>query len=208
MICAQPLPSSETVELGGSRLPSVHRYGLGAVLSVAFAAFAWALLGWGLDLEADMVDPSWLLPVVVVGYLRATGLECPTRLRIYNHLVVLPGDHFRSIARTLGLGVGETRRHLDILIRNRIVREDKSTGKCRYYLCGGRADPERNELFAKYWRCRDLRGRVLLALRYAGQARPSAVAEELGISRQLASYHLAYLAAHGLAEKDGPCYRA
>ncbi len=166
-------------------------------------------------LTASMPEPllpspqaALLVPIFAVGYSRATGLDHPTRVRIYNHLLVLPGDHFRSIVRTLRIGVGEGRHHLNVLLRGGFVREDKTNGRCRYYAEGGAPVADRNELFAKHWSYRDLRLRVLFTVRNLGGAKPSTVAKVLNISRQLAAYHLANLEDLGLVAREGRQYRA
>lgn len=175
---------------------------------MASAGAAW-IVGW-MHPERLLSVPGavWLLPAFAVGYLRATGLDHPTRVRIYNHLLVLPGDHFRSIVRSLRIGVGEGRHHLNVMLRAGVVREDKSNGRCRYYAEGLGPLKDRNELFAKHWTYRDLRLRVLFAVRNLGDPKPSTVAKALGISRQLAAYHLANLAELGLVKRDGRHYRA
>ncbi len=149
-----------------------------------------------------------LLPAFALGYSRVTGLDHPTRVRIYNHLIVLPGDHFRSIVRSLRIGVGEGRHHLSVMVRNGLVRESRTNGRCRYYAEGQGPMSDRNELFAKHWGYRDLRLRVLFAVRNLGDARPSEVAKALGISRQLVAYHLAHLSELGLVQRNGRRYRA
>ncbi len=146
------------------------------------------------------------LPIFAFGYARASGLDHPTRIRIYNHLLVLPGDHFRSIVRSLRIGMGEGRHHLNVMLRAGLVREDKTNGRCRYYPEGQGPGSDRNDLFSKHWQYRDLRVRVLFAVRSAGAARPSTVAKSLGISRQLAAYHLASLEELGLVRRDGRSY--
>ena len=153
-------------------------------------------------------DVAALLPIFAFGYARVGGLDHPTRVRIYNHLLVLPGDHFRSIVRNLSIGIGEGRHHLNVMLRSGLVREDKSNGRCRYYAEGQGPTIERNDLFAKHWDYRDLRLRVLFAVRNLGEAKPSTVAQALGISRQLASYHLANLVELGFVTRDGRHYRA
>lgn len=163
--------------------------------------------GWATR-SLPSASPFLLVPFFAVGYTRVTGLDHPTRVRIYNHLLVLPGDHFRSIVRSLRIGVGEGRHHLNVMLRSGLVREDKSNGRCRYYAEGQGPMMDRNELFAKHWDYRDLRLRVLFTVRTLGQAKPSAVAKSLGISRQLAAYHLANLTELGLIQRDGRHYRA
>ncbi len=148
------------------------------------------------------------MPLFAFGYARASGLDHPTRIRIYNHLLVLPGDHFRSIVRSLRIGMGEGRHHLNVMLRRGLVREDKANGRCRYYPEGQDLASDRNALFAKHWEYRDLRVRVLFTVRTAGGAKPSTVANALGISRQLAAYHLSCLEELGLVRRDGRSYFA
>ncbi len=147
-------------------------------------------------------------PIFAVGFTRAVGLDHPTRVRIYNHLLTLPGDHFRSIVRNLRIGIGEGRHHLNVMLRAGLVREDKANGRCRYYAEGVGPTADRNELFAKHWGYRDLRLRILFEVRNAPDPKPSTVARSLGISRQLAAYHLTNLAELGLVRREGRRYRA
>lgn len=137
-----------------------------------------------------------------------TVMTHPTRVRIIAHLKVLPGDHFRSIVRMLGLGIGNARHHLDVLLRNGLVREDKTASRVRYYVSGAGSDGEKNQLFAKHWNYRDLRLRVLFVSQTQGDATPASVAAALGISRQLAAYHLASLVELGLLRKENRRYRS
>lgn len=182
--------------------------GLTAGLAL-FAVSAAYVVGEGSpDGPASATAVTAFVPLLAFGYARASGLDHPTRVRIYNHLLVLPGDHFRSIIRTLSIGVGEGRHHLNVMIREGLVREDKTNGHCRYYAEGQGPAMERNDLFAKHWGYRDLRLRVLFAVRNLGDAKPSTVAVALGISRQLAAYHLANLVELGLVSRVGRHYRA
>ena len=135
-------------------------------------------------------------------------LAHPIRVQIMERLSLLPGDHFRSIVRTLRIGEGDAEYHLHILVRNGLVREVKSNGRCRYYLSGAGADREKNALFARHWAFRDLRLRVLFAVRQEHGTTPASVARTLGISRQLAAYHLGRLVELGLVRRDHGHYRA
>ncbi len=193
---------------GGIGVPFSRRFGLAA--GFILAALSGVHLAAGVHPEglATSPDIAALVPIFAVGYARASGLDHPTRLRIYNHLLVLPGDHFRSIVRSLSIGIGEGRHHLNVMLRQGLVREDKTNGRCRYYAEARGPATERNDLFAKHWGYRDLRLRVLFAVRNLGDAKPSAVAQALGISRQLAAYHLANLVELGLVTRVGRHYRA
>lgn len=146
--------------------------------------------------------------VVIEALSLSTGLEHPTRLCIYRHLVLLPGDHFRSIVRSLGIAHGTASHHLAVLVRNGLVSVDRRNGRCRYYPLGAEAETERNALYRKHWNYRDLRLRILSVTRNLGAAKAAAVARALGISRQLAWYHLERLSELGLLRRENGDYRA
>lgn len=130
----------------------------------------------------------------------------PTRLRIHGHLVLLPGDHLRSIARALRLSLSTTKYHLGVLLRRGLVKVENVNGRSRYYAAGRDSKPHRNELFERHWKYRDLRLRVLLAVERMDRPSPSAVARGLGISRQLAAYHLGRLVEAGLVRHTSGGY--
>ena len=130
------------------------------------------------------------------------GLDHPVRERIYGHLLTLPGDHFCSIVRSLGLGSGSGRHHLTVLVRKGLVTRDRTNGRVRFYLAGP-ASAEQVQLYRAHWEYRDLRQRALLAVRRMGAAGVSEVAQCLGISRQLAAYHLGELLAAGRLRRKG-----
>lgn len=163
---------------------------LGACL--AFAGVLW---------RAAEPSPSTSL-LIGVGLL--VGLQHPVRRRIYDHLCRLPGDQLRSVARSLHLAVGTARYHFDALRREGLIYRQDSNGRTRYYATGGEA--EVNRLYARHWEFRDVRLRVLDALRRMESAPPAVIAKALGVSRQLVSYHLACLEKAGLARREGTRY--
>ena len=128
---------------------------------------------------------------------RRAVLAHPSRRRIYEHLLRLPGDHFRGIVRALRLSEGTARHHLAVLLRARLVAKEEADGRCRYYPRGGSRTSQRIGIYRDHWKYRGLGFRVLLSVRNLREARPCTVARALGISRQLASYHLARLAEKG-----------
>lgn len=157
-------------------------------------------------------EPRWsraFLGLLVLFVLRqeVTPLDHPTRRRIHDHLLRLPGDHFRSIVRTLGLSQGTAWYHLGILVDRGIVGVRKVDGRVRYFVRGASPDAERTEVFLKHWAYRDLRGRVFRVVQEHPQLRSAEVAERLGISRQLAEYHLTRLRETGLLQGDVALHR-
>lgn len=135
-------------------------------------------------------------------------LDHPVRRRIYRHLLVLPGDHLRSVARSLRLRLGTARYHLAYLVRRGLVQRDAVGGRCRFYPVGDGSEDARNRLYRRHWKYREIRRRILLTVSRTRGARASAVARSLRISRQLASYHLARLAEAGLLHREGGLYRS
>jgi predicted transcriptional regulator len=135
-------------------------------------------------------------------------LAQPTRRRIVEHLRMLPGDHFRSIVRTLHLSLGATRHHLTVLAKRGLVRSERIGGKLRYFAVPEGAGLPLNDTFKQYWKYRDLRVRVWSAVLRSPEVRPSDVALTLGVSRQLVAYHLKCLSELGLVVRSHGRYRA
>jgi len=134
-------------------------------------------------------------------------LEQATRRRVYEHLLLLPGDHFRSIVRSLRIGVGTAQHHLRVLVRGGLVYERKAEGRSRYYVSGDSEQLAKNDLFGKHWGFRDLRLRVWNALNRTGESTATKIATILGITRQLAAYHLGRLEEKGLVSSQNRRYR-
>ncbi|HLQ42734.1 MAG TPA: MarR family transcriptional regulator [Thermoplasmata archaeon] len=133
-------------------------------------------------------------------------LDHPTRRLIYRHLLLLPGDHFRAIVRSLRLGHGTASHHLDMLVRSGLLVSERTNGRRRYYAKGDESESERNQLYTKHWNYRDLRLRILFALDRTPKARPGELARLLGISRQLVAYHLSRLVELGMIKRENGRY--
>ena len=130
-------------------------------------------------------------------------LDHPVRARVYRHLLVLPGDYLRSIVRCLNLPLGTVCYHLSVLILAGFVCPIRAGSRTRYYPMGAASHPQMNQLFEKYWRHRDVRTRVLVAVRRIQDPSPSSVGRALGVSRQLVLYHLRFLESLGVIQRVG-----
>jgi len=91
------------------------------------------------------------------------------------------------------------------LVQDGLIYKQEINGRSRYYVSGGEA--EVNRLYARHWEYRDIRLRVLLTLRRMENAQAAEIAKVLGISRQLASYHLRCLEKAGRVRRHGATYR-
>ncbi len=154
---------------------------------------------------ATALPMSFARPSTRSASSRTVLLEHPTREKILAHLEVVPGDHFRSIVRSVKVSVGETRHHLNILMRRGLVREQRGSRVCRYYSARTRQS-DRTTVFEAFWRLTDCRHQVLTVVQERNVVRPSEVAIALGISRQLADYHLQHLAATGEIHREQGSY--
>jgi len=172
-------------------------------------AFAGTVGAISMLVLATSRSPARDLPVggtpLLIGLGLLVGLKHPVRRQIYDHLRLLPGDHFRSVARSLRLAVGTARYHLNALLQDGLIYRQDTNGRTRYYVTGGEA--EMNRLYARHWEYRDVRLRVLLAMRQMEDAQPASIAKVLGISRQLAAYHLRCLEKEGRVRRHGAHYR-
>lgn len=157
--------------------------------------------------NVDARAVSSFLAAFLLAAFQQVRPDHPTRVRIYEHLLRLPGDHFRSIVRSLRLGIGTTRHHLDVLEKEGLVHSERRNGRCRYYPRGREVHPQLNWLYDRHWNYRDLRTRVLFTVRRLEDARPVTVARTLRISRQLAAYHLEKLEESGYLRRVGGRYQ-
>jgi len=175
--------------------PSAYGF-LGTVEAIDYVLRSFSRMSGAISIQAT----SFLIGAAIMA-----GLKHPVRRRIYDHLVRLPGDHFRSVARSLDIAVGTARYHLAALLRDGLVYREDTNGRARYYVKAGAADV--NRLYAQHWEFRDVRLRIVGALRRLERAQPATISKVLGISRQLVSYHLVRLEKAGRVRREGSLYR-
>jgi predicted transcriptional regulator len=114
-------------------------------------------------------------------------LQQPIRGGIYDHIVANPGIRFNHLRQTLGLSHGATAYHLQVLEHNGLVRRRTAWTTRHYYPAVGAPPlpaPAADDA-------------ILDFVRKNPGAGPAEVARSLGLSRQLAHYHLRRLAASG-----------
>src|SRR5256885_12067553 len=95
---------------------------------------------------------------LLIGLGLLAGLKHPVRRQIYDHLRLLPGDHFRSVARSLRLAVGTARYHLNSLVQDGLIYKQEINAPSPNYVSGGHA--EVNRLYARHWQNRSICLRV------------------------------------------------
>src|SRR2546430_17426823 len=109
--------------------PSAYGF-LGTVEAIDYVLRAFSRTSGAISIQAT----SFLIGAAIMA-----GLKHPVRRRIYDHLIRLPGDHFRSVARPLDIAIGPARYHLAALVREGLVFKEDTNGRGRHNGKGGAA---------------------------------------------------------------------
>lgn len=129
-------------------------------------------------------------------------LDLPLRKRIYDHIRLNPGVHFREVQRNLDLAVGQLDFHVNSMIKGEVIVKEMEAGNARFYV---RDRFSRDEKKALSVLRRDIpRGIVLYLLDRPGSS-PSKILEAFSITNATLSYHLRKLEKSGIlkAEAEG-----
>ena len=118
-----------------------------------------------------------------------------TRERIRDHVAANPGVHFRALVRDLDLATGQVQYHL---ARLEDVRVERVNGRTHYYPPGYDAWERGALALLRRETARD----VVAALYDAGEARPAAVADRVGIARSTLEHHLDGLVSSDVVRKE------
>ncbi|HWH08191.1 MAG TPA: winged helix-turn-helix transcriptional regulator, partial [Candidatus Thermoplasmatota archaeon] len=123
------------------------------------------------------------------------------RRRIYEAVRARPGASVVELVAAVGLSRILVRHHLKMLEAHKLVRATVWRRRRTYAVAGSEAGRAACEL-------KDAtRRRVAAALARAGRATQKQLAQELGISQRLVSYHLARLEASALVRAEGKAPR-
>ena len=118
-----------------------------------------------------------------------------TRGQIYGYVRVHPGDTYTDIKRNLDLNNGTLTYHLDVLEKQRLVRSIVRGSRKMFYPVDVRPPDDGGGLH-------ELQRRLLKGLGEAPGISVTTLAASLGISRQLALYHLRLLQRSGLVRLE------
>jgi len=118
-----------------------------------------------------------------------------TRGQIYGYIRVHPGDTYTDIKRNLSLNNGTLTYHLDVLERERLVRAVNRGSRKMFYTMEVRPAEDGGGLH-------EIQQRILRVLGEAPGAAVPDLAAVLGISRQLALYHLRLLVSQDLVRLE------
>ncbi|MUV58056.1 winged helix-turn-helix transcriptional regulator [Halogeometricum sp. CBA1124] len=121
-----------------------------------------------------------------------------TRTQIRTYVDSHPGVHFNGLVRSLDLAPGQVQHHVRRLVdAERLVREE-FYGRTHYYP-PGLTEWERATVALYH---RDTARAILTRLLDDGEARPAALAEELGVARSTLEWHVGHLEEQGVLQKQ------
>lgn len=140
-----------------------------------------------------MLDPSHHAERI-----RRLLLAVPNRRRVFEAISHVPGTHLRRLSRELRLAIGSVEHHLRQLERHGLVFSYRA-GRRKSYFETGALEPQDaailHALRKPSW------GRSLERLLERGEAEPSQIARDTGISPDAASYALRRMCAAGLVDR-------
>lgn len=141
------------------------------------------------------------LKIIGILYTRIRSdelLEHPRRRGIYETVLAHPGIHFRELHRASGGAYGPFLFHIRLLSEGGYLRSER---RGRYRQVFATVSPPGATSGAPA--IPNPVARAVFAALAEGAVRPGDVAVRLGVSRQLASYHLQRLEKAGLVRRDG-----
>jgi PKD repeat protein len=123
-------------------------------------------------------------------------LDQPIRYKIHGFILGNPGAHFGLIKHVLELPNGQLAHHLNQLIRTDLIYSKSDGAKKRFYPM----DYPKSEDNGHY--LSSLQEKILVVVKENSGISQKKVASKIGISRQVAGYHLALMEQGGLVKKE------
>jgi len=168
---------------------------------VAAALAAWFTgLGIAGTERGRMAFISWFVLPLYARMKKVDVLDQFTRGQIYGYIVVHPGDSYVDIKRNLQLNNGTLTHHLNVLERDGRIRS-KNQGTRKLFFAEGARVPEDGGGM------HEVQQQILKHLEESGGLAVSDVAGVIGISRQLAIYHLRDMSRKGLVRIERRAFR-
>jgi DNA-binding MarR family transcriptional regulator len=168
---------------------------------VAAALAAWfAGLGIAGTERGRMAFISWFVLPLYTRMKKEDVLGQFTRGQIYGYIVVHPGDSYVDIKRNLQLNNGTLTHHLNVLERDGLIRSKNQGTRKRFFAAGARVPEDGGGMH-------EVQQQILRHLEESGGLAVSDVAGVIGISRQLAIYHLRDMNRKGLVRIERRAFR-
>jgi parallel beta-helix repeat protein len=155
----------------------------------------------GIGASALLIDAAkyglllWFLPLFS-RINRKNVLDQPTRYKILGYIIGNPGAHFGLIKHDLELGNGQLADHLRHLTKTHLIYSKTDGLKKRFYPVGYPKKEDGEHPFSA------LQEKIFSIIRSNSGISQKRLASEIGISRQVAGYHLTKMEKEGVIEKE------
>jgi predicted transcriptional regulator/uncharacterized membrane protein len=193
-VSAEPINVAVSIQPAPRPVPVVSMEGLGIALGI-FLALSGLALGWN---EVVLVAFINLLLPLYVKLRRDEVLDHYTRGKIHGYIIANPGEHYNSLKAQLRLKNGTLAYHLRVLEREGYVKTTRDGMFKRFYPMEALV-PRRKSEFS------GMQEIVLEHIRAAPGTNQNELARQMGVSSQVANYHIRNLVAAGMVrlERDG-----
>jgi predicted transcriptional regulator/uncharacterized membrane protein len=193
-VSAEPIVVSVGVQPAPRPVPVVSMEGLGIALGI-FLALSGLAFGWN---EVVLVALINLLLPLYVKLRREEVLDHYTRGKIHGYIIANPGEHYNSLKAQLRLKNGTLAYHLRVLEREGYVKTTRDGMFKRFYPMEAPL-PRRKSEFS------GMQEIVLEHIRAEPGTNQNELARRMGVSSQVANYHIRNLVAAGMVrlERDG-----
>jgi predicted transcriptional regulator/uncharacterized membrane protein len=193
-VSAEPINVAVSIQPAPRPVPVVSMEGLGIALGI-FLALSGLALGWN---EVVLVAFINLLLPLYVKLRREEVLDHYTRGKIHGYIIANPGEHYNSLKAQLRLKNGTLAYHLRVLEREGYVKTTRDGMFKRFYPMEALVPRRRSEFSG-------MQEIVLEHIRAAPGTNQNELARQMGVSSQVANYHIRSLVAAGMVrlERDG-----
>jgi parallel beta-helix repeat protein len=166
------------------------------VLAIGFIGTLGALGAGGLFIEGVKFGLLTLFLPLYSRINRRNVLDQPTRYKILGYIIGNPGAHFGVIKHDLELGNGQLAEHIKHLTNAHMIYSKEDGFKKRFYPVGYPKQEEGEHPFSV------IQEKILNIIKSNSGINQKRLASEIGISRQVAGYHLTKMEKEGLIEKE------
>jgi predicted transcriptional regulator len=206
MVIKGSLANTSKLTIDGDTALTISLQDEGAVTVPTSSAFPWAfviVIGFigtiGVSALCIEITKYGLLALFLPLYSRLhkeTLLDQPIRERIYGYIIGNPGAYFGLIKDDLSLGNGQLIYHLKQLIEAHIIYSREDGVKKRFYPADSPNPKDDGPNFI------DIQEKIIGIIKDNSGIGQKEIASSMGISHQVASYHLKKMERKGLIDKE------
>jgi predicted transcriptional regulator len=173
-----------------------EEFPVSAVLFIGFIGVLGGLGASALFVEAMKFGLIALFLPLYTRINKNNVLDQPTRYKILGYIIGNPGAHYGVIKHDLELGNGQLADHLKHLTNAHLIYSKEDGIKKRFYPVGYPKEERGEHPFSS------IQKKILNIIKSNSGISQKKLASEIGVSRQVAGYHLTKMEEEGIIEKE------